>query len=141
MADNTDAVSVDRLVSVYLKIRDKKDAIVKQLKAEELRLNEKLDVVKGALLEHCKTNEVESVRTREGTFFRQVRTKYWTSDWESMNTFIMENDAVGLLEKRLHQGNTKQFLEENPDKLPPGLNVDSAYTVTVRRSKKNDSNE
>ena len=138
MADNTDAVSVDRLVSVYLKIRDKKAAVTTQLKEEESLLNEKLDLVKNALLEHCKENNVESVRTRLGTFFRSVRTKYWTSDWESMNQFIKENDAVDLLEKRLHQGKMKQFLETNPDKLPPGLNVDSVYTVTVRRGKKND---
>ena len=138
MSDNTDAVSVDRLVSVYLKIRDKKAAVTTQLKEEESLLNEKLDLVKNALLEHCKENNVESVRTRLGTFFRSVRTKYWTSDWESMNQFIKENDAVDLLEKRLHQGNMKQFLETNPDKLPPGLNVDSVYTVTVRRGKKND---
>jgi hypothetical protein len=27
----------------------------------------------------------------------------------------------------------KQFLEEHPELLPPGLNVDSEYTITVRR--------
>lgn len=135
MANTTDAVSVDRLVSVYIKIREKKAQIAAQLKEEEALLNDKLEVVKAALLEHCKTNNVESVRTSRGTFFRKIHTKYWTSDWESMNKFIKDNDAVDLLEKRLHQGNMRQFLEENPDKLPPGLNVDSAYTITVRRSK------
>jgi hypothetical protein len=134
----TDAVSVDKLVSVYIQIRDKKADVVARLKKEEAALNDKLEIVKVALLKHCKENDVESVRTRVGTFFRQVRTKYWTSDWESMNNFIKDNDAVDLLEKRLHQGNMRQFLEENPDKLPPGLNVDSAYTITVRRSKAND---
>ncbi len=138
MNNTTDAVSVDRLVSVYIKIRDQKAAVATKLKEEEAALNDKLEIVKSALLEHCKENNVESVRTSMGTFFRQVRTRYWTSDWESMNSFIKENDAVDLLEKRLHQGNMRQFLEENPDKLPPGLNVDSAYTITVRRSKKND---
>jgi hypothetical protein len=29
----------------------------------------------------------------------------------------------------------KQFLEDHPDLLPPGLNRDSEYTVTVRRKK------
>lgn len=135
VANTTDAVSVDRLVSVYIKIREKKAQIAAQLKEEEALLNDKLEVVKSALLEHCKTNNVESVRTSRGTFFRKIHTKYWTSDWESMNKFIKDNDAVDLLEKRLHQGNMRQFLEENPDKLPPGLNVDSAYTITVRRSK------
>jgi hypothetical protein len=50
-----------------------------------------------------------------------------------MGKFIVENGAPELLEKRLHQGNMKQFLEEHPELLPPGLNVDSEYTVTVRK--------
>ena len=52
-----------------------------------------------------------------------------------MNNFIIEHKAVDLLEKRIHQSNMKQFLEENPEVLPPGLNVDAEYTITVRRKK------
>ena len=53
MSTDTDAISVDRLVSVYIKIRDKKAAVAAQLKKEEAALNEKLEIVKTALLEHC----------------------------------------------------------------------------------------
>ena len=49
--------------------------------------------------------------------------------------FIEETGAFGLLEKRLHQTNMKDFLAENPDLYPKGLNVESEYTVVVRRSK------
>jgi hypothetical protein len=52
-----------------------------------------------------------------------------------MYDFIEKHGAFGLLEKRLHQTNMKDFLAENPDILPMGLNVDSEYTVVVRRSK------
>ena len=85
------------------------------------------------MLEHCKTTGAESVRTAAGMFYRSVKNKYWTSDWESMNRFIVDNNAVELLERRIHQTNMNEFLKENPDKLPPGLNVDSEYTITVRR--------
>ena len=27
----------------------------------------------------------------------------------------------------------KKFLEDNPDKVPPSLNVESEYTISVRR--------
>mgnify|MGYP007004532569 CR=1 FL=1 len=129
----SDAIDLDRLVSTYVKIRDKKNELATQFYEQEEELIRKLDVLKGALLEHCQANGVESVRTTSGTFYRSVKNKYWTSDWESMAKFILENNAVDLLEKRIHQGNMKQFLEENRDLLPPGLNVDSEYTVTVRR--------
>jgi hypothetical protein len=126
---------LDRLVSVYIKIRDKKNELAATFAEQEKELEGKLDTVKQALLEHCKATGTESVKTVSGTFWRTQRKRFWTSDWDAMNRFIVENEAVDLLEKRIHQGNMKQFLEENPDTLPPGLNADSEYSITVRRKK------
>jgi len=133
----TDGVvtDLDRLVSVYVKIRDQKNELAAAFAEQEKELNGKLDTVKQALLEHCKATGTESVKTASGTFWRTQRKRFWTSDWDAMNRFIVENEAVDLLEKRIHQGNMKQFLEENPEVLPPGLNADSEYSITVRRKK------
>jgi|TARA_S200002703_G_scaffold158675_1_gene169671 hypothetical protein len=135
--DMTDGVvtDLDRLVSVYVKIRDKKSELAAEFNEKEKELDAKLDKLKAVLLEHCKETGVESVKTASGTFWRTQRKRFWTSDWEAMNRFIVDNEAVDLLEKRIHQGNMKQFLEENPDTLPPGLNADSEYSITVRRKK------
>lgn len=128
-------VDLDRLVSTYIKIRDKKADILNALKEAEEELNAKLKKIELELLAHCKENGVESVRTENGTFYRSVRSKYSTTDWEAMGRFILDHKAPELLEKRIHQGNMKQFLEENPNLLPQGLNCDSEYTVTVRRKR------
>jgi hypothetical protein len=29
----------------------------------------------------------------------------------------------------------KQFMETNPELLPPGMNIDREYTVTIRKAK------
>ena len=89
--------------------------------------------LKNALLDYCENHNVESVRTSEGLFFRTSKVKYWTSDWERMYEFILEHDVPELLDKRLNQTNLKQFLEENPDVLPKGLNVDNEYVISVRK--------
>jgi hypothetical protein len=68
-----------------------------------------------------------------GTVTRRTVTRYWTNDWEAMYRFIKEKDAPFLLEQRIHNGNMKQFLEDNPDTLPIGLNADTKYAVTVRK--------
>jgi hypothetical protein len=52
-----------------------------------------------------------------------------------MYTFIEETSAFGLLEKRIHQTHMKEFLGENPDLYPKGMNVENTYTVVVRRAK------
>jgi hypothetical protein len=73
------------------------------------------------------------VKTPSGTISRRVQTRYWTTDWEQMNNFIVEHQAVHLLEKRIHNGNMKQFLEDNPDVLPIGLQIDNKYIIQVRK--------
>jgi hypothetical protein len=126
-------VSVDKLVKTYAKIRDKRAEITAKYKEEEGQLREKQDKVKSALLGYCKEHEVDSVRTASGLFYRTVKQRYWTSDWESMHKFIMGHDLPEFFEKRLNQTHVRQFLEENPDLLPAGLNVDSEYTISVRK--------
>ena len=54
-----------------------------------------------------------------------------------MYDFIEETGAFALLEKRIHQTHMKEFLSENPDLFPKGMNVENEYTVVVRRSKGN----
>ena len=126
-------VPVEKLVKVYLKMKAKHDEARIAYEDEEKKLKAQMDKVKAALLVYCKEQNIESVRTEEGLFYRTVKVNYWTNDWESMRKFIVEQGVPELLHERLHQGNMKQFLEANPDLLPPGLNVDSEYTITVRR--------
>jgi|TARA_R110002126_G_scaffold89013_9_gene212978 hypothetical protein len=123
----------EKLTRVYLKIRDKKAQLSSDYKKQEEDLNQKLDKVKAALLDYCKEQGLESVKTSEGLFYRSVRTRYWTSDWEAMHKFVMEHDVPEFLEKRLNQTNVKTFLEENPETVPMGLNVDSEYIISVRK--------
>lgn len=123
-----------KLVKVYLKMRTARDKMVKEHEAEVAKIDAGMSQIKQALLTYCKENNVESVNTTEGLFYRKVKKRYWTNDWEQMGKFVVQHNVPELLEKRLHQGNTEAFLEQHPDLLPPGLNVDSEFTVTVRRS-------
>lgn len=126
-------LNVEELVAVYRKIRDTKNAKEEEHKAEIGELNEQLEAISAKLLELCNTQNVESLRTRAGTVTRRTVTRYWSSDWEAMYDFIREKNAPYLLEQRIHNGNMKAYLEENPDDLPIGLNADTKYAVTVRK--------
>jgi hypothetical protein len=131
----SDDISVDRLVSVFIKIRDARDEEERAWEQRKADFNEQLELINQQLLEICKSTAADSIRTAHGTVIRTVKSRYWTNDWEHFHKFLLEHEAPDLLEKRIHQSNMKQFLEENPELLPAGLNVDSAYSITVRRSK------
>jgi hypothetical protein len=128
-------VSLEKLTRVYIKMREKKAEISQELEAKMSDVEEKMKTVKTAILDHMKELGAESLRTDAGTVYRTVRTTYSTNDWDSMNKFILEHSVPELLEKRLHQTNMKVFLEEHPDVLPPGLNANMEYSVTIKRSK------
>lgn len=127
-------VTAEKLVAAYVKVRDKRSELKKQYDMQDAELLEKQNTFQSALLEILKGAGGDSIKTKFGTASRTIKTRYWTSDWQSMYDFIKDEDATYLLEQRIHQTNMKKFLEENPDKLPTGLNLDSSYAITVRRA-------
>jgi|TARA_R110000822_G_scaffold135604_4_gene273181 hypothetical protein len=126
-------VSAKRLTKTYIKIRAARAELSAKFKEEDGALARQIEVLKNALLDYCDSHNVESVRTSEGLFFRSAKTKYWTSDWEHMYDFIKEHDVPEFLDKRLNQTNLKQFLEENPDLMPKGLNLSTEHVISVRK--------
>ena len=131
MEDNP--LPVDKLVAVYRRIRDAIAEKEAQHAKEIDGLKEKLEAVSDRLLKLCNDQNVESLRTAEGTVMRRIRERYWTTDWEQMYKFIREHDAPFLLEQRIHNGNMKQFLGDNPNLHPAGLQADRKYVISVRK--------
>lgn len=128
-------VDTEELVEAYIAIRDRKEALYREYQDNVKKLDNDLRLVSDALLEVCNSTNADSIRTKSGTVVKSIKSNYWTNDWESFYQFMQEHNAFNLLEKRIHQGNTKLFLEENPDLLPIGLNTDKAYAVRVVRRK------
>ena len=121
--------SADTLAKVYVKIREKRLKLEKEVEG----LKEQQDLISQQMLEICKAQGATTIRTEHGTISKRTNKRYWTGDWESFCDFVKEHDAFSLLQQRINNTNMEQFLEENPDVLPQGLNVDSKYTVSVRR--------
>jgi ATP-dependent Lon protease len=126
-------ITADRLVKAYVRIREERNRIAKEHDMKDAELKEQLEAIEHALLEMCKSVGADSLKTQFGTVSRKVLKRFWTSDWHSFHKFVKEHDALDLFERRISQTNMQQFLEENPEVLPQGLNVDSKYTVSIRR--------
>lgn len=136
MEPNTEApqVPTEKLVKAYIKMRDARTLLSAEYEAKDKEIKDQMDLIEHTLLDVCKRAGADSIKTGAGTIIRGVRTSYWTSDWESMHNFIKENQALDLLERRVAQKAMGEFLKANPDKMPKGMNVETKYTVTVRRA-------
>ena len=127
-----DVPSMEKLVRIYMKMRGALQDLDKQ--AEEIKEQQK--EVKNAIKDQMQAAGTQSAKTSFGTATLIQKTRYYTHDWESMKAFIVENDAVDLLEKRISQQNMALFLKENPTKHPPGLDSMSEFDISVRKPQK-----
>ena len=121
--------TADQLAKVYVKIRDRR----RELEKQAAELKEQEAALQSELLEICKQQGAQTIRTQYGTVSKRTTKNYWTSDWESFTNFIKEHDAFSLLQQRINSTNMAQFLEENPDLLPPGLNAEVTQTVVITK--------
>ena len=130
----TETISVDKLVAVYIKMRDKRAELLRDYEEADSTVKTQMELVETKLLDTCKEIGVDRLGSKHGTVMRTVKTRYWTSDWESMHKFILEHKMPELLERRISQSTIKQLLEDKPDLMRMGLNTDSKYSVTIRRT-------
>jgi hypothetical protein len=127
-------MDADKLVKAYIKIRTARDEATKEFEEKKAKLTEDLNAVESALLDILKETGQEGGKTAHGTYTRTTKERFWTSDWPEFYKVVNEHQAPELLEQRIHQGNFKTFLANHPDALPPGVNVDRRYAITVRRA-------
>lgn len=125
--------AIDKIVAVYIKIRNAKEDLAREYDDKIAVLDEQMRTLKEELLKISKETGVTSFKTDNGTAYRTIKNRYWTNDWESFYGFMRKHGAMELLEKRIHQTNMREFLEDRPDVHPPGLNVDQEYEITIRR--------
>ena len=126
-------IPVEKIISAFLKIRSAKEELTRGYEAQVAELDEQMTVLKQKLLEVCKDTGVTSLGTGNAIAYRTVKNRYWTNDWSNFYNFLKDKGKLELLEKRIHQNNMKEFLEEHPDTRPPGLNIDSEYDITIKR--------
>jgi hypothetical protein len=122
-------LNADRLTKIYVKIREAR----RELAKKDKELEEQLDIVAQQLLDICKEQGAATIRTSHGTISRRTTKRYWPTDWDAFYKFIKEHDAMPLLFQRINTNNMDQFLEENPELHPPGLNADVTQTVVITK--------
>ena len=129
-------ITADTLAEIFIQMRDAKAEIVAKSDAEVKAIELQMDQLSDAMNDMCKAVGADSIKTAHGTIIRSIKERIWPAQKDVFAEFVRDTGEVNLLEMRVHQGNMKEYMKENGDVLPPGLNIDRKYEVTVRRSSK-----
>ncbi len=130
-------MNTEELVEAYLNLRTQRERLEQKYEAEDALLKEDMMKLETAMLEVCNSINADSIKTSHGTVMRKINERFFCQDWDGFYKYVLDNEAVQLLERRIHQGNFKQHLKDiEGDGLPPGVNVMREFGVTVRRANK-----
>jgi hypothetical protein len=124
---------MDKLARVYRKMQQRIQELTAAYESEVEALKAQQDTIKNELKDRMLALGVKSVNTDAGTVILSTKVRYNTQDWDAFKQFVIEHDAVDLLEKRIAQTNMATFLKENPSLMPPGLNSNSEFSISVRK--------
>ena len=122
---------IERIMKADINMREKIAALENEIK----KIKEERAEGQAILIEACRHLKSDSLKNKIGTLTRRIRKRYWTTDWPSMYKFIEEKGLIEFMEIRLNQTNLKEYIAENPDELPPGLQSSSEYTVSIRKNR------
>jgi hypothetical protein len=125
-------VTVDDVVAAYLKLRLKKEAIEAQVKDEVKTLKDKMEQLEAWIKEQADAQGVTSFKTKHGTAFLTTTDYANVADWDSVLTFIRENEAFDMLEKRISKVAVRGYIDANKA-VPPGVNYGTKLEVNIRK--------
>ncbi len=126
-------VPLDRLTKIYIKIRNAKAALTKEFEEKEKELKDSMAEVANAMKDQMIATGSKSTRTEFGTVILGKKVRYFPSDWSAFKEWVVKEDLLDVLEKRIAQQNMAKYLEDHPDVAPPGLNSESEVVITVRK--------
>jgi hypothetical protein len=127
-------MNTDQLVETFITLRNERDRMRNEWEAEDAKIKDEMTTLEQALLSICNEANATSIKTDKGTVIRRLNERFFCSDWDNFRDYVLEHQALELLERRIHQGNFKEFIaEREAEGLPPGVNVMREYGVTVRK--------
>jgi hypothetical protein len=133
MSETTE-LNLDELVKIYLTIRNERDKLKSNWEVKDGELEQEMKMLEQSMLTVCNDTNASSIRTESGTVIRSLKERFTTNDWDNFKKFVLDNEAIDLLERRIHQGNFKEFMAEHQGEgLPPGVNVMREFTIVVRK--------
>ena len=122
----------DKMVEVYIGLRDKVAEIKERHKDELARPTLAMAKLEGMMLELLNTSNLQSMSAKAGTFYKTTMTSCSVTEWHKTLDWIREHDVWELLEARVSKTAAASILKETGE-CPPGVHITTAYDVNVRR--------
>ena len=125
-------VQVDDVVATYMKLRSQKESMEAEVKDKVSTIKAKMEKLEAWIKEQADVQGVTSFKTKHGTAFLTTSDYANVADWDAMLSFVKENEAYDLFEKRVSKVAVRGYIEQTKT-VPPGVNYGTRLDVNIRK--------
>lgn len=133
MSEDMEEGTLAKLIDSYIKLRDKKEALVKEQKVEVRKLDEIMEGIESFLRAHLKQQKVQSISSDFGTAFINRQRSATLADSAMFREFVIANSNFDLADFRPKKDAIEAYIEEHDGRSPPGVNFNTREIVLVQR--------
>jgi hypothetical protein len=127
-------MTLDYMISKYIALRDRKEAIEEKHKVELVPYREAMSLLEAYMLEALDAQGLQSMKSPHGTAFKKTRTSAKVTSWADALQFIKDNNAWELLEQRVSKIAAQQIIDETQQPIP-GVETTSEVVCNVQRAR------
>lgn len=124
--------TVADVIKRYMELRAKKEQIEAETKERLGKIKEKQAKLEAWLKMKADEDGVTSFKTEYGTAFMTTNDYANVADWDAVLSFVKENDAYDMLQKRVSKDAVRSYIESH-NRVPPGVSYGHKIDVNIRR--------
>jgi hypothetical protein len=125
-------VNVDTVIGSYMILRRQKEKIEASVKEQVSDIKLKMEKLESWIKQQADAQGVTSFKTKHGTAFLTTTDYANVADWDAVLTYIRDNEAYDMLEKRISKIAVRGYIEENKS-VPPGVNYGTKLEINIRK--------
>jgi len=126
----------DKLVAVYVKMRDDLSAKEKTFKEFKAGRKEEMQKIADALQKMMDATGQESMKTKAGTAFRATKDFISVEDWNQVLAYVEESGDLAIFNKSVNKTVIKEYMGDHDGITPPGLLYGMKTEIQIRRPTK-----
>jgi len=125
-------MNIADLTRDYIELRTKKNQVEKLVKEKVDLIKAKMRFLEGKILAFLQQSGQESAKTKFGTPYITKKVGFNIANADEFFNYVIENDAVDLLTKKVNSTAAKAYLED--EVKIPGVKIYTELKVGVKKS-------
>lgn len=125
------SMTIDDMISMYVKIRDAKAEAKKAFDKEVERMTQAMLKLEGLMQDQLNGLGVETIKAESGTVYQKLRSSVSVHDRDEFYNWAVANNELGAIDMKANAPAVRELLQKGTQ--VPGVKYSESYQIGVRR--------